>query len=324
MIPLVIGAGIIGIATGYYLKKRDPNLPVALVDAGQPMAFTSAQSGENYRNWWPHPVMTAFTNRSIELMEQIARKTDNRIGMTRGGYALATRTVDIDRLTSELYAGYAQDQASEIRIHDQGLKTRYEAPFKSQWDSTPAGVDVLQSRDLIKATFPSFGDDIRRVIHIRRAGSISSQQLGQYMLEKFRAADGQLISGKVEEIESGNRFKIRLATPGTEIRAERIVNAAGPFVNSIAAMLGLALPIQNSVQQKIAFSDAHGAIPRNMPFAIDLDPQIGRLVSTRSGTRGRRSWARLADRGNARRHSLSPRWRRTEHLGAAWVGVRRT
>ncbi len=72
---LVIGAGIIGISVAYYLKKLDPKLSVVLADAGQPMGFTSAQSGENYRNWWPHPVMTAFTNHSIDLMEEITRET---------------------------------------------------------------------------------------------------------------------------------------------------------------------------------------------------------------------------------------------------------
>jgi len=55
------------------------------------MSYTSAQSGENYRNWWPHPVMTAFSNRSLSLMEDIARGSTNEILLTRKGYLLATR-----------------------------------------------------------------------------------------------------------------------------------------------------------------------------------------------------------------------------------------
>lgn len=50
------------------------------------MALTSAQSGENYRNWWPHPTMVAFTNRSIDLMEEIAKDSGNNIiNMNRRG-----------------------------------------------------------------------------------------------------------------------------------------------------------------------------------------------------------------------------------------------
>ena len=103
---LIIGAGIIGIAVAYYLTKYQPLHKVTLVDAYQPMALTSAQSGENYRNWWPHPVMTAFTDHSTDIMESIARFSGNRINMTRRGYVLATRSDDPAQLLEELEAGY--------------------------------------------------------------------------------------------------------------------------------------------------------------------------------------------------------------------------
>ena len=45
----VIGAGIVGIATAYYLAVQHKRSRLLLIDSSQPMAFTSAQSGENYR-----------------------------------------------------------------------------------------------------------------------------------------------------------------------------------------------------------------------------------------------------------------------------------
>lgn len=72
---LVIGAGIIGIATAYYPKKHKPSLNVILLDSDQPMALTSAQSGENYRNWWSHPVMTAFTDHDKVAVPRGRRST---------------------------------------------------------------------------------------------------------------------------------------------------------------------------------------------------------------------------------------------------------
>jgi hypothetical protein len=71
------------------------------------MALTSAQSGENYRNWWPHRVMTDFTDHSIRLMEEIARATGNRIAMNRRGYALATRRPHPQDLIDQLFDGGA-------------------------------------------------------------------------------------------------------------------------------------------------------------------------------------------------------------------------
>lgn len=42
----IIGTGIIGIATAYYLAKSHGRADVTLIDKGQPMTFTSAQSGK--------------------------------------------------------------------------------------------------------------------------------------------------------------------------------------------------------------------------------------------------------------------------------------
>ncbi|WP_324595132.1 FAD-dependent oxidoreductase [Accumulibacter sp.] len=180
---LIIGAGIVGIATAYFLKKLDPKLDLILVDALQPMTFTSAQSGENYRNWWPHPVMTAFTDHSIDLMEQVARASDNRINMNRRGYVLATRSADIDHLLAELEAGYARSSEHSIRVHDRLSAGTYQPPLRENWQDAPSGVDVIKDPELIRRTFPSYERSIQSVIHIRRAGAISGQQMGQYMLE---------------------------------------------------------------------------------------------------------------------------------------------
>jgi len=271
---LIIGAGIVGIATAYYLKKLDPNLDVILVDALQPMTFTSAQSGENYRNWWPHPVMTAFTDHSIDLMEQIARESDNRINMNRRGYVLATRSADIDDHLAELEAGYAASGEHTIRVHDRLSAGTYQPPLKEHWQGAPSGVDVIKDPELIRRTFPSYEHSIQTVIHIRRAGAVSGQQMGQYMLESYKAAGGIRVTGKVESIDKTNGFRAHLVDPGSTLRAQRVVNAAGPFVNDIARMLGTRLPVKNVLQQKIAFEDKASAIPRNMPFSIDLDGQL--------------------------------------------------
>lgn len=67
-----IGAGIAGLAVAYYLAISGSGKKVTLIDQGAAMGFTSVHSGENYRNWWPHPVMRALTDLSIDLLEDIA------------------------------------------------------------------------------------------------------------------------------------------------------------------------------------------------------------------------------------------------------------
>jgi len=275
----VVGGGIAGIAAAYYLAVKHRRRGVLIVEAGQPMGFTTAQSGENYRDWWPHPLMARFTGRSIALMEEIARDSGNVLHMTRGGYALATRHGAVDDLLDRLLAGYGAAEAGAIRVragHDAADSLdSYVPPAPEPWQAAPGGVDVLTQRSAIERYFPQFDPAVSAVLHIRRAGDISVQQLGQYMLDRHKACGGRLVSGQVRAIEHASTF--RLAVAGDRpcaVRADILVNAAGPFLNAIAGMLDRALPVENILHQKIAFEDRAGAIPRRAPFSVDLDPQV--------------------------------------------------
>ncbi|HWP16296.1 MAG TPA: FAD-dependent oxidoreductase, partial [Xanthobacteraceae bacterium] len=88
---VICGAGIAGIAAAYQLAIVHRVANVTLVEAGNPLSLTSDKSTEAYRNWWPGPdwQMTAFMDRSIDLIEEIARATDNRINLNRRGYLFA-------------------------------------------------------------------------------------------------------------------------------------------------------------------------------------------------------------------------------------------
>ena len=208
-----------------------------MIDPRQPMSYTSAQSGDNYRNWWPHPVMTAFTDASIDELDRFARDTDNVFNMTRGGYVLATRRDDI---------------------------TAFER-------SMQPGIDVgIYAGAAVHEHFPALARDIRHAIHIRRGGDISGQQLGAWMLEQIRANGGRLLRGEVTAIARNDRFMLEVSG-ANDVKADAIVNAAGPFAHRIAAMLGEPLPVKNVFEQKVAFEDHLGAIARDMPFSIDLD-----------------------------------------------------
>ena len=205
------------------------------------MSYTSAQSGDNYRNWWPHPVMTAFTNDSIDRMAALARETDDFFSMHTGGYALATRRSDIDDLLADLQSG--------------------------------VDVEVVPGLQRIQQRFRGLSPDIANVIHLKRGGDISGQQLGMLMLERVREAGGARLQGEVVAIDGGPPFALTVSCENGEqtVAADVVVNAAGPFAGRIAGMLDETLPVKNVYQQKLAFEDRLSAVPRDMPFTIDLD-----------------------------------------------------
>ncbi len=272
----IIGAGVAGIASAYYLSQQ--GLKVALIDKLSPLSFTSAQSGENYRNWWPHPTITDFTNHSIQLMEELSQVTDNCLLMTRRGYLLASRDNKSDELIKQLYEGYGSSGERQIRLHDNPGQQSYVPALSSDWETSVDGVDVIHDKSIIQENYPYLDPDVNLLIHIRRAGEISFHPLGQFMLSKIRANGGRLFQGTIKYIEHAENtgFTISHDFNGekTNIYSSKLVNAAGPFATEIAKMLGVNLPLKNILQQKIAFEDINGSIPRDMPFVVDLDDCI--------------------------------------------------
>jgi hypothetical protein len=156
------------------------------------MTFTSAQSGEN---WWPHAIMVRFMTRSIDLMEEIARATDNRIAMTRRGYVLAKRGDDVSSLLRKVQESF--DGHADLRLHGRPTSSTYQAPRSADWQTAPSGFDVLSNREPIQATFPSYDPGVRNLVHVRRGGDISGQQLGQYMLEVLHGIGVARLTGMV-------------------------------------------------------------------------------------------------------------------------------
>ena len=267
----IVGAGIAGVATAWHLSRKQPPPAATLLDCGAPFALTTAASGENYRTWWPQPELSALTARSIDLVESIAAETGNRPNLTRLGYIYATRAGDTDGFVRDQFDAYPH-LATHIRVHDSAAKS-YRFDPNEPWERAPNGIDVVTDAATIERHFPQWDRSVTAFVHVRRAGDLSAQQLGQYMLDEARERGTQLRRFEVSEIEPvADGFAIRDAS-GAMIQAEQVLLAAGPFTASLASGAGASLPLECVYQQKIAFADTLGAIGRAEPFTIDLDPQ---------------------------------------------------
>src|ERR1043165_10215653 len=133
---VICGAGIAGIAAAYQLAVVHGAKDVTLVEAGNPLSLTSDKSTEAYRNWWPGPdwQMTAFMDRSIDLIEEIARATDNRINLNRRGYLFATADASKIAFLSEMAQLAESRGAGAARLHDTATSA-YVPSAESGFDS---------------------------------------------------------------------------------------------------------------------------------------------------------------------------------------------
>jgi len=273
---VICGAGIAGISAAYWLVKQ--GLRVVLVDERPPLSLTSDKSTECYRNWWPGPddAMVHLMNRSIDLLEEWARESGNVFHLNRRGYGYATANATrIPAIQREAEAVAALG-AGPLRVHDGG-PTRGEAyqPAPAEgFADQPDGADLILDQRLIREHFPYLAETTVAVLHARRCGWFSGQQLGMYLLERARAQGVRLVSARVEAVKTVQGQVEGVCLSGGEtIVTRHFVNAAGPFVGAVGHLLGVDLPVFSELHLKLAFPDRLGVVPRHAPMLIWDDPQ---------------------------------------------------
>lgn len=274
---VICGAGIAGVATAYHLAVRRGVRGVVIVDERPPLTLTSDKSAECYRNWWPGPGndMVALMDRSIDLLEELAGESGNVFQLNRRGYLFAT--AEAARVTTFVSAAEeaAALGAGPVRVHAT-TSDHYRPSAFAGFDPGLRGTDLITEPSLIRRHYPWLAADTVALLHARRCGWFSGQQLGMYLLEQARAHGVRLVEGRVEGIDAaGGRVRgveVRGAGGGQAIGTARAVLATGPYLKSAGRMLGLELPVFCELHSKIAFNDSLGAMPREAPMTIWADP----------------------------------------------------
>jgi glycine/D-amino acid oxidase-like deaminating enzyme len=274
---VICGAGIAGVAAAYHLAVRRGMSRVALVDGRPPLTLTSDKSAECYRNWWPGPgdAMVAVMNRSIDLLEDLARESGNVFRMNRRGYLFATgHPAQVPRLLQASSEAAALG-AGPVRQHTAGADGYRRAPAEG-FEDQPTGVDVITEPALVRRHFPYLSPDTVAIVHARRCGWFSGQQLGMYLLERAREKGVRLVEGQVDRVDTrGGRVQsvtVSARDGRHTIATPRFVNAAGPFLKDIGRLLGVDLPVFCERHAKVALNDVLGAMPRDAPMVIWADP----------------------------------------------------
>src|SRR5690348_5092849 len=141
---VICGAGIAGVAAAHALSVAHGRQNITIVEPGLPLSLTSDKSTEAYRNWWPGPdrAMTAFMNRSIDLIEEIARTTDNRINMNRRGYLFATAEASKAAWLCDQALAAEAHGSGPVRVHDTASSPYSPSP-EAGFDAALIGADVI-------------------------------------------------------------------------------------------------------------------------------------------------------------------------------------
>jgi glycine/D-amino acid oxidase-like deaminating enzyme len=276
---VICGAGIAGVSAAYHLAARHGITDILLVEEGSPLMLTSDKSTEAYRNWCPGPgdAMVRFMNRSIDLLEELAQESDNYFALNRRGYVFLTA----DPATAERYRLSAEESqrlgAGELRVHRGRADDPPFPPHVGEgYAPELGGADLVLDPALIQARLPFVTLDAIAMLHPRRCGWLSAQQLGMWLLSEAKAHGARLVNGRVTAIDTsdGRVRAVTIRANGQEhtVQTRVFVNAAGPLVDKVGRLLGLEIPVFNELHGKVAINDPLGIVPRDAPLLIWSDP----------------------------------------------------
>jgi glycine/D-amino acid oxidase-like deaminating enzyme len=273
---VICGAGIAGISAAYHLAVKQGIKNIVLVDEREPLTLTSDKSTECYRNWWPGPgdTMVRFMNHSIDLLGELADRSGNYFNLNQRGYIFLTADPDRVRSMQETAAEIASLGAGELRVAQSAGD--YSPSPGEGYNLESEGADLLIGPELIQAHYPFISDQAQGLLHARRCGWLSAQQLGMYLLEEAIAHGARLVTGRVIGVgaENGRVCGVTVEQNGnpSQFTTSTYIIAAGPLIKQSAAMIGVDLPVFNELHGKIAFEDTLGIIPREAPLMIWNDP----------------------------------------------------
>ncbi|WP_103068256.1 NAD(P)/FAD-dependent oxidoreductase [Aquimarina sediminis] len=240
----ICGAGIAGVSTAYYLLKKNKNFDVILIDKNQPLSFTTSKSGENYRNYWPQKCMQALAKHSIELMYELQKEYGlDAFDMINSGYNFVSHNKE---------------------------KSIFNITDIEAFDN-----EILETTDsnIIQKEYSYLDKEIKKIVTIKNAGRIDVNAMGTLLIREINKRGGVFYDSEIVDIsEVKKQYQIALNS-GENLLVDKVVIAAGPFINQIANMLGVNFAISNSIQSKFIIPDPKKVIPKNMPFTIYADPQ---------------------------------------------------
>jgi len=292
---VVIGSGIAGVSCAHYLA-RDHGARVLVVDERPPLSYTSALSTECYRNFWAGSApMTAFMERSIDLLEARARESDNAFGLNRKGYWFVTATAS--GAAQQLKTAEAVDDLGigGARVYtdgSHGVRYRPDLPFDAHADS----LAVFSGADAVRAfagSLPGFlTPNATSLMYSGRAGWMSAQQMGATLLERAREAGvatlghASLVGLSTSEAAVSG---VQLSVGGAPMHVPcgAVVNCAGPFAHAVDRILrgrsggngsrsagggdDGGLPLENEIHAKAVLRDDRCAVPDGTPMVIWQD-----------------------------------------------------
>lgn len=245
MTIVVVGGGIVGLASAYYLAERGED--VVVCEKGTIGNGSTERSAGGIRAQFSTPVNVDLSVESMRVWDQFDEEFGVDIGHRKVGYLFLAR----DEATADSFREMVSMQ------NERGVPSELLTPEEAR-----AHCPELHAEAFRAATY-SPTDGFADPYLALQGYATAAREAGVDVRTKtpvtgIHRADGG--EGHVVGVDTGDDY----------IEATHVVDAAGAWAREVAELAGVGLPIAPRRRQALVV-DPETAVPEDVPLTIDLD-----------------------------------------------------
>ena len=241
---VIMGAGVIGCSIAYYLCKCGITDVVIIEKEEFPGSGSTSKANGGIRAQFTTQANIQMSLLSMDLLDAMDEEMRSQSGYTKAGYLFLT------------------NEKKNLQKLEKNMK------FQKS-----LGVDVeFISQEEIQTRYPYvFCDDLLGGSFGSRDGFIDSGGLTNAYYSKALGMGAKMLNNtQVTNLIIANRCVKGVQTNQGEIKAELVVNAAGPFAAKVAQWANIDLPV-HPCRRNIFVTGPTPHLPAIIPMTVDMD-----------------------------------------------------
>ncbi|MGY2803803.1 NAD(P)/FAD-dependent oxidoreductase [Bradyrhizobium sp. USDA 4506] len=254
---IVVGAGITGAATAYFLKKRGV-ANVLLLDREEPAAGGTGKSAAIIRQHYSNPLAANLTRESMEILSALS-KDGFDTGFARTGYHMLVPETMLEGA-----------RANIAILNGIGIATE---------------LQELASSKIAELVNP---DGVAGVVFEPDGGYADPVRATEAFVAAFKALGGEFrgrtpVDALVGDVNRVTGVKVR----GKTIQANFVVNASGPWAGKLGESIGINMPLRIVREQDTVWEARPGRPIPDGPVSNAVDAIYMRPLGNRRFVVGR-------------------------------------
>lgn len=239
---VVVGGGIVGMASAHALAERGAD--VVVCEAGSIGGGSTGRAVGGIRAQFSTPVHVDLSMTAMAVWDTFEARFDVDIAYRRPGYLFLART---DETATAFRDNVVMQQ-------QRGVPSRLLTP-----DQASEYCPELHEEAFVRASYAptdGFADPHSAL----QAYADAARELGATIRTNTPVTDLRFDDGGPIDVEAAD----------DRLDVDYVVNAAGPWASSVAALAGLDLPVSPRRRQVLVV-DPEQPLPESVPLTVDLD-----------------------------------------------------